>query len=192
MNSFPSARSARPNSPRPCCWPRSPTRRRRGARSSRSPRVAMAWSRLPLTADMKVVPFSAHTRISGLDLAGRGLRKGAVDAILAQAGLKAEHAPDEFHRAVDVISPLGRHAARRLRQWPAAWRRASQGHRQARHQGALRRAARHGDQDGHGDRRQSDHRGGHRRRGRRRRLHRAGHARGQARNISARSSRAAG
>ena len=29
----------------------------------------------PLTADMKVVPFSAHTRISGLDLAGRGLRK---------------------------------------------------------------------------------------------------------------------
>ena len=61
----------------------------------------------PLTADMKVVPFSAQTRISGLDLAGRGLRKGAVDAILAQAGLKAEHAPDDFHRAVDVISRSG-------------------------------------------------------------------------------------
>ncbi len=61
----------------------------------------------PLTADMNVVPFSAQTRISGLDVAGRGLRKGAVDAILAQAGLKAEHAPDDFHRAVDVISRSG-------------------------------------------------------------------------------------
>jgi K+-transporting ATPase ATPase B chain len=61
----------------------------------------------PLTADMNVVPFSAQTRISGLDVAGRGLRKGAVDAILAQAGLKAEHAPDEFHKAVDVISRSG-------------------------------------------------------------------------------------
>ncbi len=74
--------------------------------------VALASSRHgvvapPLTADMKVVPFTAHTRISGLDLAGRGLRKGAVDAILAQAGLKAEHAPDEFRRAVDVICRSG-------------------------------------------------------------------------------------
>ena len=61
----------------------------------------------PLTADMKVVPFSAHTRISGLDLDGRALRKGAVDAILEQAGLKPEHAPDDFHRAVDVICRSG-------------------------------------------------------------------------------------
>jgi K+-transporting ATPase ATPase B chain len=74
--------------------------------------VALATSRHgviapPLTADMKVVPFSAQTRISGLDLAGRGLRKGAVDAILAQAGLKAEDAPEDFRRAVDVISRSG-------------------------------------------------------------------------------------
>ncbi len=61
----------------------------------------------PMTADMKVVPFSAHTRISGLDLDGRTLRKGAVDAILEQAGLKPEHAPDDFHRAVDVICRAG-------------------------------------------------------------------------------------
>jgi len=74
--------------------------------------VALATSRYgvvapPLSTEMKVIPFSAQTRISGLDVAGRGLRKGAVDAILAQAGLKAEHAPDEFHRAVDVISRSG-------------------------------------------------------------------------------------
>ena len=74
--------------------------------------VALATSRYgvvapPLSTEMKVIPFSAQTRISGLDVAGRGLRKGAVDAILAQAGLKAEHAPDEFHKAVDVISRSG-------------------------------------------------------------------------------------
>jgi K+-transporting ATPase ATPase B chain len=74
--------------------------------------VALAMSRYgvvapALSTEMKVIPFSAQTRISGLDVAGRGLRKGAVDAILAQAGLTAEHAPDEFHRAVDVISRSG-------------------------------------------------------------------------------------
>lgn len=52
--------------------------------------VALAKSRYGLEApelgpDAKIVPFSAHTRISGIDLAGRSLRKGAVDAVLAQA-----------------------------------------------------------------------------------------------------------
>ena len=51
--------------------------------------VALAMSRYGLTepkigADARIVPFSAHTRISGVDLPGRALRKGAVDAILAQ------------------------------------------------------------------------------------------------------------
>lgn len=49
--------------------------------------VALAKSRYGLTppdlgATAKIVPFSAHTRISGIDLPGRSLRKGAVDAIL--------------------------------------------------------------------------------------------------------------
>ncbi len=74
--------------------------------------VALATSRYgvaapPLSADMKAVPFSAQTRISGLDVAGRGLRKGAVDAILAQSGLKPEQAPDDFRRAVDRICRSG-------------------------------------------------------------------------------------
>src|SRR5262249_34855639 len=34
------------------------------------------------------VPFSAQTRMSGVDIDGSSIRKGAVDAILAQAGAK--------------------------------------------------------------------------------------------------------
>jgi K+-transporting ATPase ATPase B chain len=52
--------------------------------------VALAKSRYGLTppdldANTLVVPFSAHTRISGIDLPWRSLRKGAVDAILRHA-----------------------------------------------------------------------------------------------------------
>jgi K+-transporting ATPase ATPase B chain len=89
-----------------------------------------------LHADARIVPFSAHTRISGLDLPGRALRKGAVDAILAKtqparqieagqveadgaraggaavdilarAGRPAPRAPEDFTRAVERISRAG-------------------------------------------------------------------------------------
>ncbi|WP_036293420.1 potassium-transporting ATPase subunit KdpB [Methylosinus sp. PW1] len=99
--------------------------------------VALAKSRYGLAApdlgaDARVVPFSAHTRISGLDLPGRSLRKGAVDAVLAQtqpfaghadsgadrsggavagilerAGLSTLRAPEDFTRAVERISRAG-------------------------------------------------------------------------------------
>ncbi|BBU63256.1 potassium-transporting ATPase ATP-binding subunit [Methylosinus sp. C49] len=99
--------------------------------------VALAKSRYGLAApdtgvDARVVPFSAHTRISGLDLPGRSLRKGAVDAILAQtqsivdhadiggagasgaaaeilqrAALSPIRAPEDFTRAVERISRAG-------------------------------------------------------------------------------------
>jgi potassium-transporting ATPase ATP-binding subunit len=99
--------------------------------------VALAKSRYGLTppdigADARIVTFSAHTRISGVDFPGRSLRKGAVDAILAQTGsaetrafvaassgdlsfgaadavlerTKAQ-APDDFKRAVERISRAG-------------------------------------------------------------------------------------
>ncbi len=52
--------------------------------------VALAKSRYGFTApdlgDAQIIPFSAHTRISGVDLPGRSLRKGAVDALLALTG----------------------------------------------------------------------------------------------------------
>jgi len=54
-------------------------------------------------ADATIVPFSAHTRVSGIDLPGRSLRKGAVDAIVAQAA----SVPVDFERAVERISRAG-------------------------------------------------------------------------------------
>ena len=74
--------------------------------------VALAKSRYGLTepeigADARIVPFSAHTSISGVDLPGRALRKGAVDAVLAHAGLTNADAPEDFTRAVERISRAG-------------------------------------------------------------------------------------
>jgi K+-transporting ATPase ATPase B chain len=54
-----------------------------------------------------VIPFSAHTRMSGVDLPNRALRKGAVDAVLAWAGLSRETAPPDFNQTVDRISRSG-------------------------------------------------------------------------------------
>ena len=74
--------------------------------------VALAKSRYgvgtpPASAQGTVVPFSAQTRISGIDLPGRVLRKGAVDAILAQAGMTRDNSPAEFNQAVDRIARSG-------------------------------------------------------------------------------------
>ncbi len=53
------------------------------------------------------VPFSATTRMSGIEVDGRSIRKGAVDAI---AGYLKEHGgglPDEVRKAVETIARSG-------------------------------------------------------------------------------------
>lgn len=54
-----------------------------------------------------VIPFSAQTRLSGIDLGGRKLRKGAVDSVLKLAGLSLEQAPSGFRDAVQSIARSG-------------------------------------------------------------------------------------
>ncbi len=54
-----------------------------------------------------IIAFSATTRISGINIGTRKLRKGAVDAILKYVGLTTEKAPPEFTQAVDKISRTG-------------------------------------------------------------------------------------
>ena len=56
---------------------------------------------------VQIIPFSATTRISGIDVDGRALRKGAVDAILKYAGLTKVQAPAAFNDAVEMISRTG-------------------------------------------------------------------------------------
>jgi K+-transporting ATPase ATPase B chain len=74
--------------------------------------IALAKTRYGLEApadqpQARVVPFSAHTRLSGVDLPGRSLRKGAVGAILAEVRLGRDKAPADFIQTVDRISRSG-------------------------------------------------------------------------------------
>ncbi|MBS0331701.1 MAG: potassium-transporting ATPase subunit KdpB, partial [Proteobacteria bacterium] len=54
-----------------------------------------------------VIPFSATTRQSGVDAGEGRWRKGAVDAVLRDAGLSIGDAPAEFNAAVDRIARSG-------------------------------------------------------------------------------------
>jgi K+-transporting ATPase ATPase B chain len=53
------------------------------------------------------IPFSAQTRISGINIEGRRIRKGAVDAVLHFVGLDRAQAGPEFNMAVDAIARSG-------------------------------------------------------------------------------------
>jgi K+-transporting ATPase ATPase B chain len=54
-----------------------------------------------------VIAFSATTRQSGLDAGADKWRKGAVDAVLKDAGMQASQAPAEFTATVDRIARSG-------------------------------------------------------------------------------------
>ncbi|MDQ2859842.1 MAG: potassium-transporting ATPase subunit KdpB [Pseudomonadota bacterium] len=58
-------------------------------------------------ADATSIPFSATTRVSGLDTADASWRKGAVDAVYKLAGLTPQEVPAEVAAAVDRISRAG-------------------------------------------------------------------------------------
>ena len=58
-------------------------------------------------AQPTIVPFAAQTRISGVDAAGRSIRKGAIDSILRHVGVPLERTPPEFRRAVDGVASSG-------------------------------------------------------------------------------------
>ena len=143
----------------------------------------------------KFIPFSAQTRISGIDVEGTSIRKGAVDAVLdyalAAAGMAKVQGPDQA-AAVKLLGPEAGNAfiaiSERIAKTggtplavgegrQAARRHSPQGYRQGRHPRALRGAA----QDGHphrdDHRRQSADGGGHRGGVGRRRFPRPGDAR---------------
>jgi K+-transporting ATPase ATPase B chain len=54
-----------------------------------------------------VVPFAAETRLSGVDMDGRRIRKGAVDAVLHFSGIGHAEAPKEFSEAVEGVARTG-------------------------------------------------------------------------------------
>ena len=56
---------------------------------------------------MKFIPFSAQTRMSGVDIDGLKIRKGAADVIIAHAESNGQRVPRELHDALDRISRSG-------------------------------------------------------------------------------------
>jgi K+-transporting ATPase ATPase B chain len=54
-----------------------------------------------------IVPFSAEHRMSGIDLSGRVLRKGAADAIERHLAHRSVQMPVEVRRAVDLVARRG-------------------------------------------------------------------------------------
>jgi K+-transporting ATPase ATPase B chain len=65
--------------------------------------------RLPTAAaaDAAFVPFTAQTRMSGIDLGARPIRKGAVDAVVAHAAALGGTVPLELRQIADRIGDSG-------------------------------------------------------------------------------------
>ena len=61
----------------------------------------------PDPAETSVIPFTAQTRISGIDIGGRSIRKGAIDSILRYLKLAQDKTPSEFRQAVERIATSG-------------------------------------------------------------------------------------
>jgi potassium-transporting ATPase ATP-binding subunit len=61
----------------------------------------------PDPANTKVIPFSAQTRISGVDIAGRSIRKGAIDSILRYLKTPIEQTQTEFRQEVERVAMSG-------------------------------------------------------------------------------------
>jgi K+-transporting ATPase ATPase B chain len=53
------------------------------------------------------IPFSATTRLSGLEIGDQSWRKGAVDAVLKHVGLTREQMPAELAQAVERVARSG-------------------------------------------------------------------------------------
>ncbi len=60
-----------------------------------------------VTQPMHFIPFSAQTRMSGVDFDGTSIRKGAPDAILNLIQQAGKQAPLELNRAVEEIAKNG-------------------------------------------------------------------------------------
>ncbi len=105
---IPAPLSHRDSLPMPPSSPHLPTRPPRAAPSSCSPKSVTACagaSSRKLNAQF--VPFSATTRMSGIDLDGRSIRKGAVDAIASYLEGHGSTVPEEVHAAVSQIAGSG-------------------------------------------------------------------------------------
>ena len=126
------------------------------------------------------VPFSAYTRMSGLDLAdGSKIRKGAPEAVLAWIRESGGDPSMELAPVIERIARSGGTPLLLARQRARSWSDLPEGYSQAEHDGAVRPTARDGNTHRHDHGRQSAHGGHDRKGGRRGRLPRRGDSRNE-------------
>ena len=89
-----------------------------------------------------LVPFTAQTRMSGLDIDGRSVRKGAADSVKRYVTELGGTFPLDLDRVVTQVSSNGSTPLVVAEGEPGARRDRAQGRREAGHARALRRAAR--------------------------------------------------
>jgi potassium-transporting ATPase ATP-binding subunit len=82
-----------------------PTRRPRGARSAKEKYNIRERDIHQLGAEF--VPFTAQTRMSGVNLNGNHIRKGSVDAIERYIGEQGAALPPEVRQSVEAIAKSG-------------------------------------------------------------------------------------
>ena len=131
-------------------------------------------------AGATLVAFSAETRMSGVDLEGRSIRKGAGDAIRRWVAEQGGSDTSELAGLVEGVAAGGGTPLVVAENGRGARGRAPQGRRQGGHARPLRPATSARDPDGDDHRRQSADRARDRRGGRRRRLPRRGDPRAEA------------
>ena len=189
----PDARRVRePSSPRSPSFPRWPTRRPRAARSSCSPSSTASASTTWRSCTPSSCRSRAQTRMSGVDLDGRRLRKGAGDAIIAFVTAEGGKPAGRAAARARPDRPRGRHAAGGRARLAGDGRDLPQGHDQGGHAPALRPPPRDGHPHDHDHRRQPPDGRQDRRGVRRRRLPRRGDPGGQARADQGTAGRRAG
>ena len=59
------------------------------------------------TANAVFVPFTAQTRMSGVDVDGHSIRKGAVDSVIAYVKQQGQDVPPQLQQETERISKLG-------------------------------------------------------------------------------------
>ncbi len=114
------------------------------------------------------VPFTAQTRMSGVDIDGHRLRKGAGDAVVAMVQAEGGRPPEQLRPELDRIAGEGGTPLAVARDSQVMGVIYPQGHGQGGHARALRPAARDGHPHDHDHRRQPPDRAEDRAGGRRR------------------------
>lgn len=116
--------------------------------------------------DVVSVPFTAETRMSGVDAAGEQLRKGATDSVLQWVhSLGLPERREELKALVDPVAREGGTRGGGLLHAGRARGHPAQGRGQARYARSFRPHQGHGHQDRDDHGRQPPHRAGHRRGG---------------------------